>query len=94
VLGDVLTKLDLGPACRLLEIDNEWQRELSLRQKAGKADFAHVLEGVGSVGALGDSEILEILARYRDRGFHVYLLPPPPDLPFGRMREDILIIRR
>jgi len=73
--------------------DSEWQRELSLQQKAGKADFAHVFDGVDSVGAFGDNEILEILARYRDRGFNAYLLPQPPDLPFGRTREDILIIR-
>jgi len=73
--------------------EKEWRREMSIATQKGGANFANVFEGVEAVGAFGDEDILGLLQRYRSRGFHTYLLPQPPDLPFGRTREDILILR-
>lgn len=42
--------------------------------------------------AVDDNLILDILKRYRQRGHEAYLLPQPPELPFGGSREDILIV--
>ena len=45
------------------------------------------------IGAFSDVTIAQLLGELRDRGFESYLLPQPPDLPFGRTREDILAVR-
>lgn len=45
------------------------------------------------IGAFRDADILALVAALRRTGFHAYLLPQPPDLPFGRTREDILVVR-
>lgn len=39
-----------------------------------------------------DIFVVEVLTRLRGKGLHAYVLPQPPDLPFGRTREDILAI--
>lgn len=40
-----------------------------------------------------DALVLRLLGRCRGRGLNAYVLPQPPDLPFGLSREDILIER-
>jgi 2-polyprenyl-3-methyl-5-hydroxy-6-metoxy-1,4-benzoquinol methylase len=41
---------------------------------------------------IDDESILTLMARYRARGYESYVLAQPPDLPFGRTREDLLIV--
>jgi protein-L-isoaspartate O-methyltransferase len=49
----------------------------------------------GHAGSFGcDAFTLKLLAEARAKGYESYLLPQPPDLPFGNTREDILIRRR
>jgi len=50
------------------------------------------LERVKSLN-FDDALVLEILRRYRSRGFHAYVLSQSSDLPFGNRREDILIVK-
>ncbi len=38
-----------------------------------------------------DHFVSSIIARMRMNGYHAYVLPQPPELPFGYTREDILI---
>jgi len=38
-----------------------------------------------------DDLILKILKLFRDKGYHTYVFPQTPELPFGNTREDILI---
>ncbi|MEL6316178.1 MAG: methyltransferase domain-containing protein [Pseudomonadota bacterium] len=38
-----------------------------------------------------DAFLLRILAWARGAGAHAYILPQPPDLPFGHTREDVVI---
>jgi hypothetical protein len=45
------------------------------------------------IGAFDDKTVLELAGRFRSEGFHAYMLPQPADLPFGRTREDMLVIR-
>ena len=40
-----------------------------------------------------DRFVLSLMERYRARGFDTCLLAQPPDLPFGRTREDLLVRR-
>ena len=44
------------------------------------------------IGALSSLDIFGLMYHFRQRGFSTYLLPQPPDLPFGNTREDILIV--
>ncbi|MDZ4816274.1 MAG: methyltransferase domain-containing protein [Verrucomicrobiota bacterium] len=48
----------------------------------------------GSTVEFDDANVLQLLKRYRSKGFDVYLLPQSPELPFGCTREDILITKR
>ncbi len=38
-----------------------------------------------------DVLVTEVIKLFRDKGYHTYILPQPPELPFGHTREDILI---
>jgi 2-polyprenyl-3-methyl-5-hydroxy-6-metoxy-1,4-benzoquinol methylase len=69
--------------------EKEWQR--SRRESPGNE--ASVFDGATGIGTFSDTEIFEIATLSRANGFHAYLLPQPPDLPFGHTREDILIVR-
>lgn len=69
--------------------EREWQKS----QRENPAEGPNVFEGATGIGALDDAKILEVAARSRANGLHAYILPQPQDLPFGRTREDILIVR-
>jgi cyclopropane fatty-acyl-phospholipid synthase-like methyltransferase len=43
---------------------------------------------------IDDRFILDLVRRYRARGLEAYVLPQDRDLPFGHVREDVLILRR
>lgn len=45
------------------------------------------------IGMFTDQDVLGLVARIRQAGLHAHVLPQPPDLPFGRTREDILVTR-
>ncbi len=38
-----------------------------------------------------DSSIFELMQHIKNQGYKVYLLPQPPNLPFGYTREDLII---
>lgn len=38
-----------------------------------------------------DRSIMKLMAELRTTGANVYLLPQPPNLPFGHTRADILV---
>ena len=68
----------------------EWRKELAASPQAVSISD---LPGGASVFRPTDVFILSLMARYRERGFDTYLLPQPPALPFGNIREDLLIRR-
>ena len=41
---------------------------------------------------IDDSFITDIMTKYNLRGYNVYRLPQPADLPFGNTREDLLFV--
>jgi SAM-dependent methyltransferase len=72
--------------------DAEWKRRVEAQypaEETSPADFSRV----DCIGAFTDSQLLQLVGRYRDRGLNCYLLDQPSDLPFGHTREDILIER-
>lgn len=45
------------------------------------------------IGSFTDAQVMAMIARFRLSGLLSYVLPQPPDLPFGHTREDLLIVR-
>jgi 2-polyprenyl-3-methyl-5-hydroxy-6-metoxy-1,4-benzoquinol methylase len=80
---------------RFLESDagQVFEREWQSARRESPASQSHVFDDATGIGALVDSQILEIVAHARAAGFHAYILPQPRDLPFGHTREDVLIVR-
>jgi len=70
--------------------DAEWKR--SMARSSGEDPF-RVFEGSAAVHSLDDKSVLGLLARYRARGCHAYVVPQRPELPFGHTREDIVVER-
>jgi SAM-dependent methyltransferase len=56
-----------------------------------KDQFAFFDESVDHNKLINDELLFDITKRYRNRGYEVYVLPQPPELPFSKTREDILI---
>jgi SAM-dependent methyltransferase len=69
----------------------EFQREWEAHQ-AG-AEITTIGSDDQLVGAFDDVTLARLLLEFRAAGFESYLLPQPPDLPFGRTREDMLVRR-
>jgi 2-polyprenyl-3-methyl-5-hydroxy-6-metoxy-1,4-benzoquinol methylase len=74
-------------AGRAFEAD--WRRSVELDSSAP----VNVFDDAVGVGALDDAGVLRIVAKFRAMDFHAYILPQPPELPFGRTRDDVLIVR-
>jgi SAM-dependent methyltransferase len=70
----------------------EWQAALESSGRQSRAMPA--LDDDPHTASFGDREVLALLAWFRGEGHEAYVLPQPPDLPFGHTREDILIMRK
>jgi SAM-dependent methyltransferase len=68
----------------------QWE---ALRKEASADDSRFIFEPDPELVEFDDKVMLDIVGRVRHQGFHGYILPQPGDLPFGRTREDILIVR-
>ncbi|MEI8309165.1 MAG: methyltransferase domain-containing protein [Verrucomicrobiota bacterium] len=75
------------------EFSQQWEKLMAsgAREVNAQAAFHQSAESV--FHQIDDGFICELLLRYRRRGFDVYLLPQPCNLPFGHTREDILFAR-
>lgn len=97
LIGDLPSR---GKKKRFLEsdagraFDREWRTAAADRQPS-PADVAadQMMQDVAMKGDFTDAELAFLVGHMREAGFHAYLLPQPPDLPFGHTREDILLIR-
>ena len=61
--------------------DAEWRRQQA--SAPPPSDHASVFAGRKSLGGFSDADVLRIVAHFRASGLHAYVLPQPPDLPFG-----------
>lgn len=76
------------------QFEAEWQQRMKEAHAAGGSDGDFALVGHSKlIGTLNDPQVLELASRLRVDGFHSYVLPQPPSLPFGHTREDILVVR-
>ena len=72
-----------------------WQRQIDdwCRNQGDAHPFDDFAED-SDIGSFTDKDITDFITDLRASGFDAYWLPQPPELPFGRTREDLLIIRR
>lgn len=72
----------------------EWRTVVAgYAASAAEQDAGAGLSNVVSVGALTDEQLLALIGRLRGAGFDCWIMPQPPELPFGRTREDIVVMR-
>ena len=70
----------------------EWERQLQ-KSKKGEQQPDLTIEEDHELVSFDDKAVIEIISFIRGLGLSSWLLPQPPDLPFGRTREDILVVR-
>lgn len=69
------------------EVDQAYREKFQLFTEEDVAISKHKFEGE----FLNDVQLMEVLLKFRERGYETYLLPQSPELPFGYTRDDILI---
>jgi len=75
-------------------IESEWNAKIKYMGKETDKPSNLLLNDLPTdmkLVGFDDNFILSIIARMRKKGYHAYILPQPPELPFGYTREDILI---
>lgn len=77
------------------QFEQDWAR---LRAESGELKEAEleaqkILASSSVLGGMTDAQIMELILDLRGEGYEAYLLPQDPELPFGRTREDILVIK-
>lgn len=75
-----------------IAFEREWQ-EIVSANPGDRTQISDAFKDIGSIGNFSDGDIVEFATRYRRQGYQTYILPQPIDLPFGRTREDMLIVR-
>jgi len=70
----------------------QWENMLH-NSESGVIGQNPIIEEDQDLVSFDDVSILEILSFVRKSGFAAWIVPQPPELPFGRTREDILIVR-
>lgn len=75
------------------EFINEWEHKLSFHQKNDKSEASLLdkLKKDENIVEFDDIFILKIIKKLRNCNLLAYILPQPPELPFGYTREDILV---
>jgi len=73
------------------EFDKKWRE--SIKTNGQNEAAIPTLAEDDQMVCFDDSLVLDILMRYREMGFHAYLLSQPSYLSFGCTREDILIVK-
>lgn len=72
------------------EFDKRWRESIAAIQPETHLD---VFADASMLGTLSDADMLRLVGEMRRRGFDGYVLSQRPELPFGRTREDILVVR-
>jgi SAM-dependent methyltransferase len=72
-----------------------WQGQIDAwRRDKGDAHPFDEFCGKSGISGFTDKDIAGFITDLRGNGFDAYWLPQPSELPFGRTREDLLIVRR
>jgi SAM-dependent methyltransferase len=96
VLGDIPNR-DRQARFRASEagagFEREWgERKAQLEVDPEAAAVAEQLRLADQLGGLTDREMCDLLLGLRGAGYEAYLAEQAPDLPFGRTREDVVVV--
>lgn len=69
--------------------ESEWSRLRESSEQASPISYSQ--EEDDRIVVFNDESVLNLIASIRNKGYHAYILPQPPELPFGNTREDILV---
>ena len=70
----------------------DWKKKFSLTKR--DMEFQEtILNNVSLSHIIDDHFIMELIKNLRKKNYNAYLLPQPKYLPFGRTREDLLIVK-
>ena len=94
LIGD-LPNRDRAARFRDSDAGRAFEADWAARRAAAgpEPEAVAVLAQASQVGGFGDADIARRLTDLRAAGFDAFLLPQAPDLPFGRTREDLLVVR-
>ena len=70
--------------------EEEWQEKMTCTPRS---PWQREYPTDGTLFQPNDHFVVSLMNRYRMRRFDTYVLAQPPDLPFGRTREDLLVVR-
>lgn len=71
--------------------NDDWKRQM---ERSATGRVLPELDADPDLLLFNDEVVLGLLLRYRSKGCDAFVLPQPPDLPFGHTREDVLIRAR
>jgi|LNFM01.2.fsa_nt_gb cyclopropane fatty-acyl-phospholipid synthase-like methyltransferase len=89
LLGDITTA---GRKQRFLQSKQGQAFSLEWQKKMETASRVDVRVAPEKYLTFSDEVVLRLMLRIREAGWHSYLLPQSPGLPFGNTREDILVL--
>ena len=93
LLGDIANIDRKNDFCgaRLEEyFEEEWQKKMACTPRS---PWQREYPTDGTLFQPNDYFVVSMMNRYRTRRFDTYVLAQPLDLPFGRTREDLLVVR-
>jgi len=74
--------------------DAAWRaRSAAMPTLAQEAEAGALLRQAQMIGGFDDAQFATLVSDMQKLGCHAYVLPQPPDLPFGNTRDDLLVIR-
>jgi hypothetical protein len=71
-------------------VTQKWKKLMRTDQHDGTKKVA--LDTDTKLLQFNDELVFNILENLRGNGYHAYVIPQPPELPFGNTREDILVV--
>lgn len=94
LIGD-LPNRDRAARFRDSDAGRAFEADWAARRAAAgpEPEAVAVLAQADQIGGFSDAQLTGLLMAFRSDGFDAFLLPQDPDLPFGRTREDIIVVR-
>jgi cyclopropane fatty-acyl-phospholipid synthase-like methyltransferase len=73
--------------------DIEWKQLSSGPETHADRKQHEIFDGATVIATFNDDQIFALASRCRKGGYHAYIMPQDPRLPFGHTREDLLIVK-
>lgn len=74
------------------KFDAEWRASRKPMTET-VTSFHNRMAETGMIGTFDDAFLLSLVREIREKGFHAYLSPQKPEMPFGNTREEIIVVK-